>query len=113
LTNDDMSELIDIHHHVLYGLDDGPPKKADMEKMLDTAWREGVRVIIATPHVSPGIAPFSLETIEQRAAEGRTTAARPATPCACCPARKCCTPIRRTGTWRRGGYRRWEAATSC
>jgi len=66
-----MNAFIDIHHHVLYGLDDGPPKRADMERMLDAAWREGVRVIIATPHVSPGLAPFSPETIERRAAEAQ------------------------------------------
>lgn len=66
-----MNAFVDIHHHLLFGLDDGPPVKADMERMLTIAWQEGVREIIATPHIAPGIIPYSAEVIQQRIDEAQ------------------------------------------
>src|SRR5436190_5278214 len=45
------SSLIDLHCHILPGLDDGP---ADMEETLEmarVAVTEGVHVVVATPHI--------------------------------------------------------------
>ncbi len=51
----------DMHHHLLYGLDDGPMKRIGMEKMIDAAAADHIGTIIATPHVSPGINPFDFQ----------------------------------------------------
>lgn len=45
--------FIDIHHHILWGVDDGPGTKADSEAMLALAYAEGTRRIIATSHFDP------------------------------------------------------------
>ena len=52
----------DIHHHILWGLDDGPDTYEKMTRMLDAAAADGTRLIIATPHAAPGIEPFDLDT---------------------------------------------------
>lgn len=59
-------EFIDIHHHLLFGVDDGPSTMAEMAAMLDAAAREGTRVIIATPHARPGIHAFNREMCHER-----------------------------------------------
>jgi protein-tyrosine phosphatase len=46
-----MSGYVDIHAHVLYGIDDGPPERTDSEEMLRTAAASGTRTIAATPHL--------------------------------------------------------------
>ncbi len=46
-------EIIDIHSHVLPGIDDGA-KSWDMSmQMLKSAWDSGVRHVVATPHFLP------------------------------------------------------------
>ncbi len=40
----------DIHCHILYGTDDGPSTKADMLRMLERSYNDGVRDLCATPH---------------------------------------------------------------
>ena len=69
-----MSVLIDIHQHILVGMDDGPQDQASMERMLTAAWRQGVRTLVATPHLSPGIIPFCRETLERRVWETQQAA---------------------------------------
>lgn len=50
--------FIDIHHHILWGVDDGPRTQADSEAMLALAYAEGTRRIIATSHFDPlGVCP--------------------------------------------------------
>ena len=60
------AELIDIHQHVLYGVDDGPEALAEMKTMLDAAVRDGVEAIVATPHARPGIHEFDRELCRER-----------------------------------------------
>jgi protein-tyrosine phosphatase len=43
--------VIDLHSHVLPGLDDGPRTLADAVEIVRAAAAEGVRVLVATPHV--------------------------------------------------------------
>ena len=45
--------LIDLHAHVLPGIDDGPPTMADAVRVATTAAEEGVAILAATPHVRP------------------------------------------------------------
>ncbi len=42
--------MIDIHNHILPGVDDGARDMEQSRKMLKIAYTEGIRSIIATPH---------------------------------------------------------------
>lgn len=55
-----MTEYIDIHSHILPGLDDGPKDDAQTLSMLKTAYEQGVRVICATPHFRPAMFKVSI-----------------------------------------------------
>jgi len=63
--------FIDIHHHFLYGVDDGPKSCLEMFNMLKAAYEDGVRTIIATPHIAPGIKPFKVELLKSKIEEAR------------------------------------------
>lgn len=52
----------DIHHHLVYSVDDGPEAFHETEAMLRAAIRDRIGKIIATPHVVPGIEAFDLES---------------------------------------------------
>ena len=45
--------FFDLHTHMLYGVDDGAPDRAEMIAMLETAYADGVRAVCLTPHFSP------------------------------------------------------------
>lgn len=42
--------MIDIHTHILPGIDDGANSLAESFEMAEIAWNSGVRTIVATPH---------------------------------------------------------------
>jgi len=63
--------FIDIHQHILYGVDDGPKSCLEMFNMIKAAYEDGVRTIIATPHIAPGIKPFRVEPLEAKVSEAR------------------------------------------
>lgn len=48
-----MERYIDMHCHILPGVDDGSSSMEETEKMLRIAYAEGIRCIIATPHYHP------------------------------------------------------------
>ncbi|MCW7755075.1 hypothetical protein OOT00_13885 [Desulfobotulus sp. H1] len=52
--------MIDIHCHILPGLDDGAKDMATAIEMAAIAVRDGIDTVIATPHVNPSL---SLEKI--------------------------------------------------
>lgn len=60
--------FVDIHQHLLHGLDDGPRTFEESLEMLDASYEDGVRTIIATPHVTPGEEPFPLDVYQKRLA---------------------------------------------
>ena len=49
-----QSNYIDIHSHILPGVDDGPETMEETIRMLEMAVKEGISTIIATPHYEPG-----------------------------------------------------------
>lgn len=51
-------KFTDIHHHILYGIDDGPSTPEKMYAMIDRAAAQGIHRIVATPHVTPGVKRF-------------------------------------------------------
>lgn len=55
--------LIDIHTHILPGLDDGAKDMQESLELLRIAERQGIRGVIATPHASPQFPAASAEKI--------------------------------------------------
>lgn len=47
--------FIDIHHHILWGVDDGPRSRQEATIMLALAFLDGTRHIVATPHFDPQV----------------------------------------------------------
>lgn len=66
-----MSGFVDIHQHVLYGMDDGPKTAKEMAAMLQAAVRDGITEIIATPHMRPGVVPFDEEAYRNKLSEAQ------------------------------------------
>jgi protein-tyrosine phosphatase len=60
--------LIDIHSHVLYGLDDGARTFEDSLAMIRMAAAHGTTALVATPHASPEYR-FDPEAIAERLAK--------------------------------------------
>lgn len=66
-----MKHYTDIHHHILYGMDDGAPNPKEMYAMLHKAAEDGIGRIVATPHVTPGVKRFNREQYDKAIAEAR------------------------------------------
>lgn len=50
-----IHEMIDLHCHILPGLDDGPRNMEESIRMCQIALRDGIRTIVATPHTLNGV----------------------------------------------------------
>ena len=50
--------FVDIHSHVIWGVDDGAETKEETQRMLQEAMADGIGAIICTPHVTPGVYEF-------------------------------------------------------
>ena len=59
----------DIHHHIIYGVDDGAPDFETAAKMLKMAEAQGVGRIICTSHANPLRSFFNLEVYRARMSE--------------------------------------------
>jgi len=66
--------VIDLHNHLLPGIDDGAKKVEETLEFLRIARRDGVRVVVATPHMKPGVYDNRREAILQRVAMVREAA---------------------------------------
>lgn len=60
--------MIDLHNHLLPGIDDGAKKLEETLECLRIARRDGVRTIVATPHMKPGVYDNRREVILERVA---------------------------------------------
>lgn len=67
-----MKRFTDLHHHILYGLDDGAQNPREMHAMLRKAAEDGIGRIVATPHVTPGVRRFNREQYQRALAEARS-----------------------------------------
>ena len=62
-----MEGFIDMHCHILPGVDDGAESVEEMRAMLQIAYDEGIRCIIATPHHHPARGHKPPEILRKRA----------------------------------------------
>ena len=46
-------QFADMHNHILFGVDDGARSEAEMYRMLDASYADGVRHLCFTPHYHP------------------------------------------------------------
>ena len=53
--------LCDMHHHLVYGVDDGSQSLEESLRMLDIARSQGIDTIVCTSHVAPGKTELNLE----------------------------------------------------
>ena len=58
--------MIDLHNHLLPGIDDGAKKVEETLEFLRVARRDGVKVVVATPHMKPGVFDNTREGILER-----------------------------------------------
>ncbi len=63
---------IDIHSHILWGLDDGAETREDMIAMLTEAYEDGARALCLTPHYEPENFDYDTETLHARFAEAQS-----------------------------------------
>lgn len=61
--------MVDLHSHILYGLDDGAKDRTMAENMIELAAKTGTRQIAATPHVIENNRRPSWESIKKGVAE--------------------------------------------
>ena len=71
--------MVDLHHHLLPGLDDGSPDLETSLAMARMAATDGITQIVCTPHASSRYA-FSPELIEEKLATLRAALARESIP---------------------------------
>ncbi|NLP34799.1 MAG: hypothetical protein GX359_06320 [Clostridiales bacterium] len=64
-----MQCFIDIHSHILPGVDDGARDMYEAMQMLSIAYEQGIRMIIATPHYSTSRKERTAEELKEIAQE--------------------------------------------
>lgn len=65
-------KFTDIHHHILYGMDDGAASPQIMQQMLRNAAEDNIGRIVATPHVTPGVCRFNREQYQRALVDARS-----------------------------------------
>lgn len=57
--------MVDIHSHILYGVDDGAESLEEAAAMLKEAKRQGISSVVLTPHYRYGMFSFPAEQIKK------------------------------------------------
>jgi protein-tyrosine phosphatase len=65
----DTNEMIDLHCHILPGLDDGPDTWDQAVEMTQKAVADGIHTLVATPHIHATAGADVADKIEARLAE--------------------------------------------
>lgn len=55
---------LDIHSHILPGVDDGPHSDEQSKHMLEIAYQEGFKSIVVTPHYQEGVYSHSIDFLK-------------------------------------------------
>lgn len=63
--------MIDLHSHILWGMDDGASDAQETLAMLQAAAAQGVTCMAATSHVYPGLRPFDAAAYAARLEEAQ------------------------------------------
>jgi protein-tyrosine phosphatase len=63
--------MIDLHCHLIPGVDDGPPHLAQALDMARMAVQDGVKTVVATPHINPKLYPNTKSTLQPQLAQLR------------------------------------------
>ena len=61
-----MNGFIDLHTHILPGVDDGAPNMTEALELLHTAWDDGTRAVFLTPHYRGKFKKNTPEMLRQR-----------------------------------------------
>lgn len=61
-----LDNLVDIHCHILPGIDDGPKNYDESLKMVTQAVNQGIKTIIATPHYPYGEREYDKEEVLEK-----------------------------------------------
>lgn len=61
-----MFNVVDMHCHIVPGIDDGPSTLEESMAMVQIAYEEGIRRIVVTPHNKPGKFPNTYDTIKEK-----------------------------------------------
>lgn len=56
--------MIDIHCHMLFGVDDGPSNVQESLAMLEESAKQGITDIILTPHYRHGMFPYQKDKVD-------------------------------------------------
>lgn len=60
-----LTGVVDLHQHVLPGLDDGAKSMEESLEMLRSAAAQNIQYVCATPHACPGFEPFDKKRYEE------------------------------------------------
>ncbi len=72
-----MTGFVDIHCHVIAGIDDGPREIEDSFEMLRIARADGITSTVATPHINNGLYDTEVDEIKRGLALLKETDDRP------------------------------------
>lgn len=61
-----LDNMVDIHCHILPGIDDGPKTYDESLKMVEQAVNQGIKTIIATPHYPYGDYQYEKEEVFEK-----------------------------------------------
>lgn len=72
----DIDYFADVHSHILPAVDDGAQTMEEACRMIDMAYREGIRIIVLTPHHHPRRGNVELSHLNKKLQELRTRISR-------------------------------------